>query len=74
MITIQDFAKLAIDISGKDLNIKNIDGPLGVHGRNSDNRLYEEKMGWKVSQPLRAGMEKTYEWISEQVEKNSANS
>jgi len=69
MITIQDFAKLAISISGKYLNIKNIDGPLGVHGRNSDNRLYEEKIGWKVSQPLRTGMERTYEWISEQVEK-----
>ena len=73
MITIQDFAKLAINISGKDLNVKNIDGPLGVHGRNSDNRLYEEKIGWKVSQPLRIGMERTYEWISEQVEKSSVN-
>lgn len=68
MITIQNFAKMAIDISGKDLAIKNIDGPLGVHGRNSDNRLYKEKMGWEPTEKLRIGMEKTYSWILEQVE------
>jgi len=67
MITIQDFAKLAINISGKNLGIKNIEGPLGVHGRNSDNRLYEGMIGWKVSEPLRIGMERTYLWISQQV-------
>lgn len=67
MITIQDFAKLAIDISGKNLGIKNIEGPLGVHGRNSDNRLYKKMIGWKVSEPLRDGMERTYLWISQQA-------
>jgi len=69
MITIQNFAKLVIDISEKDLSIKNIEGPLGVHGRNSDNRLYEEMLGWKVSQPLRDGMISTYNWVKKQVEK-----
>lgn len=67
MITIQDFAHLVIGLSGKELSIKNIDGPLGVHGRNSDNNLYEKMIGWKVSGPLRTGMEKTYEWILEQT-------
>jgi len=67
MITIQDFANMAINMSGKTLTINNVDGPLGVHGRNSDNKLYEKMIGWKVSQPLRVGMEKTYEWILEQV-------
>ena len=67
MITIQDFARLAIDLSGKSLNIKNIDGPLGVHGRNSDNNLYEKMIGWKVSEPLREGMKRTYEWVSKQA-------
>ena len=70
MITIQNFAKMAIDISGKDLSIENIDGPLGVHGRNSDNNLYREKMGWEPTQSLREGMEKTYAWILQQVKES----
>ncbi len=71
MISINDFAKMAIDISGKNITIKNIKGPTGVKGRNSDNKLYEEKMGWKVSQPLKIGMEKTFEWINSMVKKNT---
>src|SRR6201991_3933610 len=58
MISINDFAKMAIDISGKKLTIKNIKGPTGVRGRNSDNHLIKEKPGWAPSQPLRVGMEK----------------
>ena len=71
MISINNFAQMAIDISGKDLKIENISGPLGVRGRNSDNKLYYEKIGWQVSQPLRVGMEKTYSWIKEQVDKEN---
>jgi len=70
MVTINDLAKLAMDIAGKKLNIKHIDGPLGVRGRNSDNNLMKEKLGWSPSKPLRFGLEKTYNWINEQV-KNS---
>jgi GDP-D-mannose 3',5'-epimerase len=81
MITINQLAKMAITFSKKDLYIKNIEGkefkekygfncPLGVKGRNSDNRLYKEKIGWEVSQPLSVGLEKTYQWISSQLEKN----
>lgn len=80
MIAINDFAQMAIDISGKDLSIHNIDGqeffdkyghkcPVGVNGRNSDNALYEEKIGWVVSEPLIKGMERTFEWIKKEVEK-----
>jgi nucleoside-diphosphate-sugar epimerase len=80
MITINQLAKMAITFSKKDLYIKNIEGeefkekygfncPLGVKGRNSDNRLYKEKIGWEVSQPLSVGLEKTYQWISSQLEK-----
>ena len=80
MISINDFAKMAIKISGKNLSIHNIDGeefiqkyghkcPIGVNGRNSDNTLYKEKIGWVVSEPLIKGMEKTYGWIAKQVEK-----
>ncbi len=67
MISINDLAKMAIDISGKKLTIKNVEGPVGVMGRNSDNNLYEEKVGWRPSKPLHYGMEKTYAWISDQI-------
>ncbi len=69
MISLNDFAKMVIDISGKNLTINNIPGPLGVRGRNSDNHLIQEKLGWAPSTPLRTGVEKTYDWISEQIQK-----
>ena len=67
MNSINDFTKMIISISGKNLKIKNIPGPEGVRGRNSDNKLYKEKMGWVVSRPLREGMEKLYKWIEDQI-------
>jgi len=84
MVTINQLASMAISISGKDIKIKNIEGeeflqkygfkcPLGVKGRNSDNKLYREKIGWEVSQPLSVGLKKTYEWISQQVKEDSEN-
>ncbi len=84
MISMNDFAQMVIDISGKNLSIYNIDGeefekkyghkcPIGVNGRNSDNNLYREKIGWEVSQPLREGMENTYAWVKQQVDKASDN-
>lgn len=69
MITINNLAKMAMEIAGKKLTIKHIDGPLGVRGRNSDNKLIQEKLGWAPSRPLKEGMEKTYRWVAEQVEK-----
>ena len=68
MISIQNLAKMVIDISGKNLKIKNIEGLQGVRGRNSDNNLIREKLGWEPTQPLREGMEQLYKWINEQVE------
>jgi len=67
MISINNLVRMIIGISGKNLKIKNIEGPEGVRGRNSDNNLYRKKIGWEVSQPLIMGMEKTYQWIKEQV-------
>tara|TARA_B100000497_G_C7670567_1_gene404681 strand:+ start:825 stop:1823 length:999 start_codon:yes stop_codon:yes gene_type:complete len=67
MVTINKLAQMAIDISGKPLTIKNIEGPLGVRGRNSDNRLFKEKIKWVPTQPLLVGIEKTYNWILNQV-------
>jgi len=69
MISINDFAQMAIEISGKNLKIKNIEGPLGVRGRNSDNELIYEKLGWKPSLRLINGMSKTYDWVAKQVQK-----
>jgi len=68
MISINGLVDMVADIAGKKITRKHINGPLGVNGRNSHNELYEEKMGWRVGQPLRAGMEKTYKWIAEQLE------
>jgi len=69
MVSINQLAQMIMGISGKNVSIKHILGPLGVRGRNSDNRLYEKKLGWCVSQTLQAGLEKTYPWVKGQVEK-----
>jgi GDP-D-mannose 3',5'-epimerase len=68
VISINDFAQMIIDISESGVEIENIDVPqLGVRGRNSDNTLIKEKLGWSPTQPLRVGMEKTYKWIKGQL-------
>jgi nucleoside-diphosphate-sugar epimerase len=68
MVTINQLAEMAMSIARKKLSIRHVEGPLGVRGRKSDNRLIREQLGWEPSRPLREGMEKTYEWISAQVE------
>ncbi len=79
MVTINELAQMAIDISGKSITVKNIYGdefikkygfkcPTGVRGRRSDNRLFKSKLGWEVSAPLIDGLRKTYKWISPMVE------
>jgi nucleoside-diphosphate-sugar epimerase len=78
MISINDLAKMVIEISGKNLAIKNIYGeeffekycfpcPIGVKGRNSHNKLFKSVVGWEVSQPLQIGIEKLYFWIEKQI-------
>lgn len=67
MVTIDQLARTIMEIAGKGLSIRHIPGPLGVRGRNSDNRLIRQKLGWAPSQPLQAGLEKTYAWIAEQT-------
>jgi len=69
MVTINQLAEMIMDIAGKKLSIKHISGPLGVRGRNSDNRLIFEKLNWKPSRPLKAGLEITYGWIEQMVKK-----
>jgi GDP-D-mannose 3',5'-epimerase len=67
MVSINQLADLIMQIAGKKLVIKHIPGPLGVRGRNSDNRLIEEKLGWEPSYSLAKGIEKTYRWINDQA-------
>jgi nucleoside-diphosphate-sugar epimerase len=67
MVSINQLAEMVMQIAGKKLTINHISGPLGVRGRNSDNRLIAEKLGWKPSHSLREGLQKTYRWIQEQV-------
>jgi len=72
MVTINQLAGMVMEVAGKRLSIKHISGPLGVRGRNSDNRLIKEKLGWSPSMKLIDGLRKTYPWIKEQVEKTKA--
>jgi nucleoside-diphosphate-sugar epimerase len=69
MISINDLARLTMKVAGKKLTIRNIPGPLGVRGRNSDNRLIREKLGWAPTAHLESGLRKTYAWIESQVHK-----
>lgn len=81
MVTINQLAQMAIDISNKEIKIKNIEGeefiqkygfpcPIGVMGRNSDNKLYKKEIGWESEKSLKEGLTKTYKWINEQVQNN----
>lgn len=67
MVTINQLVAMAADIAGKNITVKHIDGPTGVRGRNSDNTLIYEKIGWKPTQSLAVGLAETYKWISTQV-------
>ena len=67
MVTINQLAQIVMEIAGKKQSIKHVRGPLGVRGRNSDNRLIQEKLAWKPSLPLVEGLRKTYAWIEAQV-------
>ncbi len=82
MVTINELAKMAIKLSGKNITVKNIYGdefkekygfkcPTGVKGRNSDNKLYKEKINWVVSEPLISGLTLTYNWIDKNVNNES---
>lgn len=71
MISINELVKMVAEVAGKKIKINNIPGPTGVRGRNSDNKLINEKLGWRPSQPLVDGIAKTYKWINAQVKSSS---
>ena len=67
MVSINQLVDTAARVAGKTIEKNHIDGPLGVRGRNSNNDLVREKLGWDYSQSLEEGIAKTYVWISEQI-------
>ena len=71
MVTINQLVEYVADIAGKTIHKNHIAGPTGVRGRNSDNRLIAERLGWAPSDALRVGLEQTYAWIEAQVRSNS---
>ena len=68
MVKINQLVEIVNSVANKKVNIKNIKGPTGVRGRNSDNALIQEKVRWSPKQPLLAGIEKTYKWVKSQIE------
>ena len=69
MVTINELVDTAAKVADKEVTKIHIDGPLGVRGRNSNNDLIREKLGWDYSQTLEEGVRITYNWISEQIKK-----
>ena len=67
MVTINQLVDTAAKVAGKKISKNHIDGPLGVRGRNSNNDLIREKLGWDYSQTLEEGIRKTYKWIQHQI-------
>jgi len=68
MVTINQLVDTAARVSGKKVEKNHIYGPLGVRGRNSNNDLIRDKLGWDYTQTLEEGIGKTYNWIVEQID------
>lgn len=74
MVSINQLAQMAIDISGKQIAIKNVpSNALGVRGRNSDNTLIRKVLNWEPKYSLKEGLIKTYSWIKQEIEKQWAS-
>jgi len=73
MVSIRQFADMIMGIAGKRVNIRSVPGPTGVKGRNSDNRLIRQELGWAPSMSLVAGLTQTYRWIAEQAHSGRAD-
>jgi GDP-D-mannose 3',5'-epimerase len=65
MVSMNDMANMVLEFAGKKdkVKIKHIPGPEGVRGRNSDNTLIRQKLGWAPNTPLRVGLKRTFDWI-----------
>jgi len=70
MVSINQLVSMVSEIAGKTVKIRHVPGPMGVRGRNSNNRLINETLGWRPSRSLREGLEQTYTWIEQKVRSN----
>lgn len=70
MVSINLLAAIVCEISGQYIKVVNVEGPVGVKGRNSDNALIERVLGWKPKYSLREGLEKTYQWLVTEYERS----
>lgn len=71
MVDMIEFANIALSFEEKKLPIKHIEGPMGVRGRNSNNVLIQEKLGWAPTIKIKDGLKKTYFWIKSQIEEEA---
>lgn len=67
MVSITGFAHMIMEVANKPVRLRHVEGPTGVRGRNSDNRLIQERLGWKPSMRLEEGLRRTYAWVDAQV-------
>jgi len=72
MVPINELAHMIAGVAGKKVRLRHVSGPLGVAGRNSDNRLIEKVLGWRPTAKLRDGIAKTYPWIEARVREHAA--
>jgi len=72
MVTINELADIVADAAGIEIGKKHIEGPQGVRGRNSDNTLLRETLGWEPQVSLEDGLKRTYDWIEQQVQAREA--
>jgi len=73
MVSMNDLAALIMGFENKHLTIRHIPGPEGVRGRNSNNKLIQEKLGWAPSIPLKVGVKKLYDWLKVVIEKEKSS-
>ncbi len=67
LVTINELAMIVAEIAGKTIHLEHVEGPQGVRGRNSDNSLCREVLGWEPPTRLEEGLIPTYRWIEQQV-------
>lgn len=67
MVTINQLVEITSRVAGKSITKKHISGPLGVRGRNSDNALIRDVLGWDYKLSLQEGIDRTYRWISQEI-------
>eukprot|EP00978_Attheya_sp_CCMP212_P013981 scaffold35350_cov59-Attheya_sp.AAC.1 len=69
MVDMNEFAAIALSFEGKDIPIKHIEGPMGVRGRNSNNKVILETLGWEPTIKIKDGLRKAYFWIKGEIER-----